>query len=203
VIVLAGVGLGPFKKETILPLPTPAGLFQMAVPGYVDRPQPVAALRLIEGASGQSVRTDLVESVSKVARENLEDRLGWIALKSVARGAAKVVLTKQLEDEYDVAGRIAGDLFTFISERADVRAWLTLPDSYQACRMFVPPGVHGFTLEAIGGESVHLGTFQLDAGETMLVFARTLGHGVHAHVIGGQPVDAIGAPPALQHPTIQ
>lgn len=189
VVVLAGVGLGPYKVETILPVPTPDGLFQMAVPGYAERPQPVSALRLIENASQESVRTDMVENVSRIARENLEDRLLWIAAKSVARGLLKRELTKALEDEYDTAGRIAGDLFTFLTERADLRAWLTLPDSYQACRMFVPAGIHGFRLEAIGGESVELGTFDLEPGETMLVFARTLDTRLHPHVVGGKPVD--------------
>jgi uncharacterized protein len=189
IVVLAAVGLGPYKVETILPVPTPDGLFQLAVPGYAERPQPVSALRLIEQASQESVRTDLVENVTRIARENLEDRLVWIAAKSVARGLLKRELTKALENEYDTAGRIAGDLFTFLSERADLRAWLTLPDSFQACRMFVPPGVHGFTLEAIGGESVELGTFELEPGETMLVFARTLDTRLHPHVVGGKPVD--------------
>jgi hypothetical protein len=188
VVVLAGVGLGPFKIEGVLTLPTPDGLFQMAVPSYRERPQPVEALRLVEQASQASVRTDLVERVTKVAVENLEDRLLWIGAKSVARGLLKRELTKALEEEHDWAGRLAGDLFTLVTERADLRAWLTLPDSYQACRLFVPPGVHGFTLEAIGGQSVELGSYELEPGETLLVFARTLGTQVHAHVIGGNPV---------------
>lgn len=189
VVVLAGVGLGPFKVESVLPLPLPDGFFQMAVPGYVERPQLVSGLRLVEAASGESVRTDLIERVSKVARENLEDRLAWIAAKSIARGLLKRELTKALGDKYDDAGRIVGDLFTLLSERADLRAWMTLPDSYQACRMFVPPGAHRFTLEAIGGEAVELGTFDLEPGETMLVFARTLGTRTHAHAIGGKPAE--------------
>jgi hypothetical protein len=188
VVVLAAVGLGPYKVEGILPVPTPDGLFKMAVPTYQDRPQPVTSLQLVAKESGYAVGTELVERVSKVARENLEDRLLWIAAKSVARGLLKRELTKQLEDEYDIAGRIAGDLFTWFSERADVRGWTTLPDSYQACRLFVPPGVHGFRLEAVGGNAVELGDFELDAGETMLVFARTLDTRIYAHVIGGKPV---------------
>jgi len=201
VVVLAGVGLGPFKVEAGLTLPTPDGVFQMAVPGYTERPQPVSDLRLIETASGRSVRTDLVERVTKVARENLEDRMAWIAAKSVARGLLKRELTKQLEKEYDAAGRIAGDLFTLFTERADLRAWLTLPDSYQACRMFVPPGVSAFTLEAVGGETIDLGTFELDPGEIMLVFARSIGTRLHPHVIGGNPVAALPGPLAQESRT--
>jgi hypothetical protein len=191
VIVLAGVGLGPYKVEAVLPIPTGDGLFQMAVPGYVERPQPVSALRLVDTSSGSSVRTDLVERVTKVAIENLEDRLLWIAAKSAARGLLKRELTQKLEKEYDEVGLIAGNLFTLFTERADLRSWLTLPDSFQAGRMFVPPGVRGFTLEAVGGESLDLGSYELDSGETMLVFARTIGTRLHAHVIGGNPVDPL------------
>ncbi|MSR63002.1 MAG: hypothetical protein EXS08_11210 [Planctomycetes bacterium] len=190
IVVLAAVGLGPYKMETVLPVPTPDGLLQMAVPGYAERPQPVSALRLIEGASGDAVRTDRIENVTQIAKENLEDRLLWVAAKSVARGILKRELTKKLEDEFDLAGRVAGDLFTLFSERADLRAWLTLPDTYQACRMFVPPGAHRLTLEAIGGESVELGNFELGPGETMLVFARSLDNRLYAHSIGGQPAGA-------------
>src|SRR6185436_258049 len=97
-------------------------------------------------------------------------------------------LTQELEKKYDDLGLIAGDLFTALTERADLRAWLTLPDSYQACRMFVPPGQCALTLEAVGGESIDLGTYDLDAGETMIVIARTIGTRVYPHVIGGSQV---------------
>jgi hypothetical protein len=198
VVVLAGVGLGPYKVESGLSLPTPDGLIQMAVPGYVERPQPVSGLRLVETESGATVLTDVVERVSRIAKENLEDRLLWIGAKSVARGLLKRELTKRLEEEYDFAGRLAGDLFLLFSERADLRAWLTLPDSYQACRMFVPPGVRRLRLEALGGEARDLGAFELEPGETILIYARTLGTRLHATVIGGQPLAARAAAPTPQ-----
>jgi hypothetical protein len=190
VVVLAGVGLGPYKVESGLTLPLPDGVFQMAVPGYVERPQAVTALRLLEVESGASVRTDVVENVTKIAFENLEDRLGWMAAKSIARGILKRELTKSLEDKYDTAGRIVGDLFSILTERADTRAWLTLPDSWQACRLFVPSGTHSFALDAVGGESIQLGRFELEPGETLIVIARSLGPSLYAHAIGGKPVDA-------------
>jgi hypothetical protein len=191
VVVLAAIGLGPFKAEAVLPIPTPDGLFQMAVPGYVERPPLVTALRLVEDESQQSVRTDPVESVTQVAKKNLQDRLAWIAAKSVARGLLKRELTKKLEKEFEGAGRIAGDLFAFLTERADLRAWLTLPDSFQASRMFLAPGTHGFSLEAVGGVTLPLGTFEIEPGETMLVFARSLGTQLYSHIIGGRPVDGV------------
>ena len=188
VVVLAGVGLGPFKAESSLAVPTNDGFLTMAVPTYLMHGQQVNALRLTENDSGQGVRTVVVEHVSSVAQENLGDGLALIAAKSIGRGILKRELTKHLEDEYGGGGRLVGDLFNLITERADLRAWQTLPDTWQAARLFVAPGIHSFGLEAIGGAYVDLGTFELDPGETMVVIARSVGPELYAHPIGGRPI---------------
>ncbi|MEW6072264.1 MAG: hypothetical protein AB1726_06650 [Planctomycetota bacterium] len=198
VVVLAGVGLAPFKVEGSLVVPTPDGLIPFAVPIYERRPQPVAALELVETTSGVGVRTEVLESVADVAVENLEDRVAWMAAKSVARGILKRELTKEAQKKHGLAGRIAGDLFAAISERADLRAWLTLPDSWQAARLFVPPGACTYILEARGGSSRPLGTFELEPGETLVVLARSVGTDLYAHVIGGRPVEPLPAAPAAE-----
>jgi len=190
-VLIAGVGTAPFKQEASIVVPTHDGLIPFAAPGYVVRPKPVDGLRL-ELGTGEAVRTDLLESVVDVAQENLSDRLLWIAAKSVARGVVKRELTKKLESEYDLAGRIAGDVFAAITERADLRAWQTLPAEWHAARMFVPPGAHELRLDAVGGRSVALGAFALEPGETLVIFARSLDGRLYAHVIGGQPVTAPG-----------
>jgi len=106
-------------------------------------------------------------------------------------------LRQVLEDEHGAAGAFFGDLFNVLTEQADLRAWRTLPDSWQAARLFLPAGVHELTLGASGGDEVPLGTFALDPGETMFVFARTLDRRIHAHSIGGYepPVGAINTEP--------
>jgi len=189
VVVVAGVGLGPFKVEEGMTIPTPNGAFQWRVPAYVSRGQPVARLRLMTGESSQSVDTAILEDVDSVARANLGDRLGWMAAKSVARGILKRKLTKELKEDHGTLGLVVGDIFSFITERADLRAWQTLPGSWQACRAFLPPGTHTLVLDAIGGESQELGQFELEPGETMFVFARTLGARLWAHPIGGRLIE--------------
>ncbi len=196
VVVIAGIGMGPFKQDHTLTIPTTSGLLQWSVPSYVARPQTVTSLLLRATDSQSSVRTDVLENVAKVAKENLDDRLGWLAAKSAVRGIMKRQLTKQLADDHGLAGQVIGDLFTFISERADLRSWQTLPDSWQACRMFLEPGEHEFVLESGAGEDAYLGRFQLDAGETMIVIARSLGPRLFAHPLGGRRLDA--APTVLR-----
>jgi hypothetical protein len=191
VVVLAGIGLGPFKRGGQIPIPTPDGLITVSAAAFQARPQLVSGLRLTD-EGGASRDTVLIESVADVARENLQDRLVWQVGKSIARGVLKRELTQKLQKEWGVGGRVVGDVFSIVTEVPDLRAWLTLPDSWHAARLFVPPGEHRFRLEAIGGEAEDLGAHELAPGETMFVFVRTLGTRLHVHVIGGAPVAEAG-----------
>lgn len=199
-IVLAGVGLGPYKFESSLAWPLGDGtLFTFAVPGLVVRPQPVNELRLcVQPESGPEgvVRTALVEDVDTVAKQNLDDRLAWMAAKSVARGLAKRELTRAVakanNGDKGTEGLIlvAGGLFQLLSERADLRCWQTLPSSWQAARIAVPAGKHRLALEAVGGERLELGERELAPGEYAFVIARSVDRHLWAHVVGGRAIDA-------------
>lgn len=189
VVVVAGIGLGPYKIEEGMTIPTRNGAFQWSVPAYVARGQAVARLLLSTDETSQAVETAVLEDVDSVARANLGDRLGWMAAKSIGRGVLKRELTKELKKEHGTVGLIVGDIFTFVTERADLRAWQTLPGSWQACRAFLPPGTHTLVLDAVGGETRELGRFELEPGETMFVFARTLGPRLWAHPIGGRLIE--------------
>lgn len=193
VVLIAGVGLGPYKTERRLTVPLPGGLFSMAVPKMRARGQVVDGLRLVDLESGRGVLSAVVEDVTAVARANLEDRIAWSTAKSATRGVLKRELTRQLEREHGLAGRIAGDLFSFLTERADLRSWSTLPDTWQACRLFVPPGIRALRVEAFGGEDVDLEPVVLEPGETLFVFVRTLGRRSYVHAVGG---GAVAEPPA-------
>ena len=188
VVLIAGVGLAPFKVESSLVIPGHSGVVSVAVPGYAHRPQPVTELLLFDSATGSSVLTDVLERVDEIAPANLEDRLLWTAAKSITRGLAKRELTRTLEDEAGVTGRLVGDLFSVVSERADLRSWTTLPASWQAARMWVPPGEVAPIVEAVGGQRIELGRFVLEPGETMIILARNVGTNLYVHAIGGAPV---------------
>lgn len=194
VVVVAGVGVGPYKREITLPIATPDGLLQWSVPELVARPQPVASLSVHVAGGDRAVRTSVVEDVAGVAAENLKDRILWLSAKSAVRALLKYQLTKKLEKEHGALGQIAGIVFTLVTERADLRAWQTLPDSWQAARVFLEPGVHTLRIGADGGEGRELGTFELEPGETMFVFARSIETRLFAHAIGGRRVEASAAP---------
>lgn len=190
VVVIAGVGRGPYKAEERIDVPTGGGLLSWAVPVLRTRSQPVARLRLVARETGGSVGTVEIEDVAGVARRNLEDRLAWLAAKSAVQAFLKNELRDVLYDKHGGAGALVGDIFSFLSQRADLRTWATLPDAWHAARLFLPPGAHTLELCAEGGHSTALGTFELEPGELMFVLARTIDRRLYAHPIGGRPVQA-------------
>ncbi|MCK6447862.1 MAG: hypothetical protein L6Q99_15830 [Planctomycetes bacterium] len=201
IVLIAGVGSGPYKQEAGISIPIDGGkIVQWVVPVLATRPQPVTSLLLRLGGGSQAVRTTVIEDVTKVSKENLDDRIAWLAAKSAVRAVLKYKLTEKLEDEHGVLGLIAGDIFTVVTERADLRAWQTLPDTWQAARAFVPPGVHALVVDAEGGESVSLGDFELAPNETLIVVARSIGTRVWAHAIGGHRLAASAPEPNPEHP---
>ena len=186
IVVIAGVGIGPFKREILLPIPTPSGLLQWAVPTFEPRPQPVSALEVTVAGGDRSVRTIVVEDVGRVSKENLDDRIAWLAAKSAVRAVLKREVSQKLGEEGGTWGWILGTAFTVATERADLRSWQTLPDTWQAARVFLPPGTHELQIKALGGETSPLGSFELDRGETMFILARTVETRLYAYPVGGR-----------------
>ena len=189
IVVLAAVGTGPYKYETALAVPLPEGIVQWAVPSFARRPQTVDAVQLLVEGVDAPIQTVVLEDVGRVAKENLDDRLAWLAAKSAVRTMLKYQLTRELGRDHGALGTIAGILFTVITERADLRCWMTLPDTWQAARLFLPAGEWPLRVRA-GGLSADLGRFDLASGETMFVFVRTLGAQIHAYHVGGRLKEA-------------
>jgi hypothetical protein len=187
VVVIAGVGLGPYKQANTLTIPTGTGLLQWSVPSYDTRPQPLPNVTLQVDAGTGAVESVVIEDVSRVSKENLDDRLAWLAAKSTVRAFLKRELSRELQKDHGALGAIAGAIFTIATEQADLRAWQTLPNTWQAARVFLQPGMHELSLSA-GPACAKLGTYELQAGETLFVFARTLDERLHAYAIGGTAV---------------
>ena len=146
-------------------------------------------LRELEARPDSRVARSVLEDVSRVASENLEDRIAWLAAKSAVRATLKYQLTQGLTEAHGDVGWVIGSILTSVTERADLRSWQTLPDSWHGARMFAPPGQHQLVLTALGGERIALGTYELERGETLFVIARTVQSRVHAEVLGGRLVE--------------
>jgi len=186
--VLGAMGLAPFKREASLNLPTPVGFVRLTAPQYVSR-SGAGLLRVVLPDQGETITCSLVEDVDTIARENLDDRLGWIAARTVARAAIRATAREALRDQHGDLAAFGVDILTLALERADTRSWLTLPREWQAARVPLVPGEHTLELVTTTGADVRIGRFELEAGETMFVFARHVDGRLHVHPIGGRRVE--------------
>jgi len=203
IVLIAGVGAGPLKREGRLEIMTPDGLIVWSVPQIWPRSNSISHVVLAAPELGAQVQSVVIEDVGRIRAQNLEDRLALLATRSTVRTFLKRELRKQMREKHGDWAALASDIFSSLSERADLRTWSTLPDSWQAARMFLPPGSHQLNLEAAGADSVSLGANELEPGETMFLLARTLRGRLHVQVVGGNPLTidpATSDQPAAQAP---
>lgn len=189
VIVIGGAGLAPFKVEQRLDFVTPNGIVSLTAPAYVDRSVGDGGFVLSALESAADVRTAVIERVGEVARENLKDRLTAIALRTGLRNVARFAIRNEIEDEHGTGAALAFDMVGTLLERADLRSWLTLPNTWHAARLRLPSGVHTLELSSLGGGFGALGTYDLEPGETLIVLARSFDQQLFAHVLGGDRID--------------
>ena len=172
-------GRGPVKVESSITAFMPNGrLFKIAFPQYRSNFYLIHSSRiLVEGVAKADL--EVAEPVGPIAIKNLENRKGRIAAKAIARATTKYVAALALEQQArkrggDLAGlvaRAAGSVFTFVTEKADLRAWQTLPDKILVGRVSLKPGTYQVAVQFLssgGGvfQTRQLGTIEVKAGTT-------------------------------------
>jgi uncharacterized protein len=120
---------------------------------------------------------DRVEDVAQIAIKNLEDRRVRMVAQSLARNALKCAAETQIKEKNEALGWVFAAL-TEITEQADTRSWLLLPDHIQMMEVLVPPGERNVDIsflnswgQVIGGHTYERITFQ--AGQTTFLIHRT------------------------------
>ena len=202
-IFISYTGRSPFKEEYFITAPIPDGrggtyLLRVALPKFVPLPDKVgtAEVHLIpeegEGASGGAVsqRVFLAEDITAIAKKNLEDRIGRITAKAIARATAKYLASRTIRNATAqgkgndaLAGFLADvgtNIYSLVSEHADKRSWRTLPGEIQMARLAVPPGKYSVAVEYYdrNGGLIERKTFPeitLKAGEKRFLGYRILG----------------------------
>ena len=138
------------KREISLPIPTIHGAFAVAFPTY-DPADMVAAVPLTAtDAEGNGVlRTQVIAEVGAMAARSLREDLPGMLVRQTLRAATKYAAQKQANDASPLAG-FATNIYNLVSERADLRSWMTLPMYVQAGRTIVPAGEKQIMLSGAG-----------------------------------------------------
>ena len=173
-------GRGPVKVEDSINAIMPdANLVRIAFPRYVRRSSLVSGSQVrVDGQT--ATRLEEGAPLGAIAIKNLDNRKGRIAAKAIARATTKYLASRaaqhaarQKSEELGLLTWLAGNVYTAVSEQADLRAWQTLPDRILIGRTLVPPGPHRVEVHftAGGGGIVStrdLGEVNLTAGQTRL-----------------------------------
>lgn len=184
-------GRAPVKEPDLVVLPMPDGfLVKLAFPSYRPVSRTIVGARLyakpVEDDTAYQANFSLAEPIGRIAVENLEDRRGRIAAKTLARVTAKYLAVKAAQREASeqfggLAGLLAGvtgNLLAFVSEEPDLRSWRTLPAEILISKLTLAPGTYAFWAECLaasGGvvRKVDLGERDLKPGEKILLQFRT------------------------------
>jgi hypothetical protein len=188
-VVLLYQGLAPAKISTSMTLPIALGdgtqqYFRIALPQAVVTALPDPQASLSVGA-GSRVPFELFQDVNAIAVRDLQDKSAALTLKTTARALAKFQAARQVQKQAREAGGAAEilafvgtNLFTLLSEQADIRSWRTLPGRIYVARMTVDPGKQRVQIYVDGGgpsRLVDLGDLDLKAGQKLFLQKSLLG----------------------------
>jgi hypothetical protein len=160
------------KTEPIDALPY---LLKVAWPVYHADHRPASAQLLTTSGAVAFSRAGNVSS--SVIADFEADRAMTVA-RTIARGTAKLALTKgaerKLEERSETAARLVGllgNVSNVLTERADTRSWHLLPAAVSVVRIELPPGEHELNVD-VGGRRVALGPLTVRAGSLDVVPVR-------------------------------
>jgi hypothetical protein len=214
IVVLFLAGMAPQKKSVDLVVPTGHSVTRISIPEYVDKPDPVGAVRLVVDGHPVAI-TESIDNASAAVRAELERKKPALVAKTVARATARAVATEigvhalEGHDNNGIAALVAivAGLFSTLVEEADLRSWLTLPRAFQVGRAVVTPGMHDVRLELLSAgdtllASLPLGMLELRPNVAVPVYARSIDRSLFAHPgASGMPDPEITSQPATEPTT--
>ena len=140
IVLVYEQGWGPRKQ------PRPGSpRFPMLVPVYTNTRR---AELTIEG-SGKSAVSNRIFSLQQVAIKTLDDDFARLAAMRVAGVAAKAVVSDQIRQRNPLLGDLAFIALN-ATDRADLRQWSTLPESFQIARIPVKAGKYRVKVTGLG-----------------------------------------------------
>ncbi|QKT04479.1 hypothetical protein HUS23_12005 [Ectothiorhodospiraceae bacterium 2226] len=162
-VLLIQAGLVPPKREQAVQAldPHSGRFYRIAAPYYPPR-SGNATVRVSIDNPASEVRSTLLQDLDALSRRVLDDQMGAIMARAVARAVIKTQAVRQAADRDPALGLLT-NVATAMTERADTRSWLTLPAQLHVARLHVPPGAHTVHVEVGTGAGRHRITVEVPA----------------------------------------
>ncbi len=146
-LVLFEDGFVPRKHEIYIPIPLGrSGLVSIAFPIYLEKWSAQAPLRILD-KNVLIGSTEPICDVRALAVKALKEMAPVIATRQIIRAVAKGVASAEARKQFGDLGQFATNIWNLLSERADLRSWLTLPANAQILRTTLPVGSYRLTLQ--------------------------------------------------------
>ncbi len=146
IVVLYEHGYAPIKMEIRVPLIVGNRVHTVAFPIYVNVWQNTSPLTLSMENGKKLGQTRPIVYVQSLAAKALQEKLPSMVLRQILRLITKKQTSDASHKLFGDAGRFATDIFNLISENADRRSWLTLPNDAQIFRGTAPTGEYRLML---------------------------------------------------------
>lgn len=121
-----------------------------------------AKLVVSDGKTEWNEGSQQILSVQDVAIKTLDDQYAALIAKRVAGLATKAVVADQIRQKNKVLGDLAW-IGMVVADRADLRQWSLLPESFQVAKIYLPVGEYKIKVVGLTGENAPTGE-EMDFG---------------------------------------
>ncbi|TEW56044.1 hypothetical protein E2R68_02845 [Psychromonas sp. RZ22] len=123
-----GVVSNKVERTVMVPSHDHGQLIRISMPAYDKQDYRLQRLKMSDGQ--QQVRSDVIENIDSLAREDLDREYPSILLLTTTRAIAKYELVQRGHEQSSLVGTLL-NIATVLSEIADLRSWNMLPATIQ------------------------------------------------------------------------
>lgn len=144
-VILYEEGFAPEKSEIAFPLMTFHSIHSFALPTYSTPWQPSLPLR-IKSEHQYLGQTKLIVDVYALAAKSLQEKTFSRIVRQAIRVSVKARIQREAREQVGALGGLVASIYSLVSERADLRSFLTLPQNAQISRFNLEEGSHTIQL---------------------------------------------------------
>jgi hypothetical protein len=136
----------------------------------------------------QHHRTETIEDVEALSREDLDDESAAIYAMTLARMVSKYELVKVAGNQNNSLGLLI-NIATILTESADIRSWNMLPSSIQFARFWLPAGEYSLPFPHHSGlQQAELAETKLtvSAGEKIVLFVPGVSQKIFSYTLASR-----------------
>ncbi|GAB4293281.1 MAG: hypothetical protein Fur0034_00220 [Desulfuromonadia bacterium] len=174
VVVIHDEGFVPEKKEVKIPVPIPgSGIIALAFPIYEPKYAPPLPLEVLIDEQDHPWSEPLCD-YRILAVKALKEKVPSMVTRMVIRAIVKATSAHEAKKRGGAGAGLLATLWNVVSENADLRSWLTLPEASAITRFSIPPGNHEIRFQTATGTTRPL-PLTVEPGKLYLIQVTHLG----------------------------